>query len=110
MFSSELSISFASHDKLQYQTQENDHSKPSYLENGVYDAAKDNHELCGSYWIYLKQLKEFVRTSEKMIKAFNITKISGSQNLFQNFNTYSVVELDLLQLVNMLKYWKFQIK
>ena len=41
-----------------------------------------------------------------MIKAFNITKISWSQNLFKNFNTYSVVELDLLQLVNMLKILK----
>ena len=44
MFSPELRISFASHDKLQYQTQENDHSKPSYLESEVYNAAKENHE------------------------------------------------------------------
>ena len=106
MFSPELHISFASHDKLQYQSQENDHSKPSYLENGVYDAAKENHEYLALIEYIQNNQTNSWELAEEMIKAFNITKISGSQNLFQNFNTYSVVELDLLQLVNMLKILK----
>ena len=82
MFSPELHISFASHDKLQYESQENDHSKPSYLENGVYDATKENHEYLALIEYIQNNQTNSWELAEKMIKALNITKISGSQNLF----------------------------
>ena len=106
MFSPELHISFSSSNKLLYQKQKEDHLKPSYLENGIYDAAKENQEYVALIEYIKNSQTNSWELADEMIKVFNIPSMSGSQNLLQNLNTYSVVELDLFQLVNMLKLLK----
>ena len=89
-----------------YQKQKEDHLKPSYLENGIYDAAKKNQEYVALIEYIKNSQTNSWELADEMIKVFNISSMSGSQNLLQNLNTYSVVELDLFQLINMLKLLK----
>ena len=63
-------------------------------ENKEYRALIENIQNCQ---MNLQELKE------DMIKAFNIIGMNQLNNLCPNINTYSGAELDLLQLVNMLK-------